>query len=190
MTDREYREIQLSTKQVVFLGISVIVMAVVIFLLGVAVGRDVRGTDVPVSAAMGTETLVPDEPPVQPAQELSYHDLLAGPAGAGTTTAPPDIPPPDPVPTPVVEAPPPPAPASPTTGDWFLQVGAFSGRQAADGLVANLKKLEVPAFVLVPGAGAADRLFRVRVGPYGTQADAEAVRVRLVREGFQPRVTR
>ena len=188
MTDREYREIQLSTKQVVFLGISVIVMAVVIFLLGVAVGRDVRGTDVPVSAAMGTETLVPDELPVQPAQELSYHDLLVGPAAAGTTSAPPDVLPPDPVPTPVVEEPPPAPPA--VTGDWFLQVGAFSGRQAADGLVANLKKLDTPAFVLVPTAGAADRLFRVRVGPYATQPEAEAVRARLVREGYQPRVTR
>ena len=76
------------------------------------------------------------------------------------------------------------------TGDWFLQVGAFSGRQAADGLVANLKKLDTPAFVLVPTAGAADRLFRVRVGPYATQPEAEAVRARLVREGYQPRVTR
>jgi cell division protein FtsN len=192
MSERELREIQLSAKQVVFLFISAVVVAVVIFLFGVAVGRGVPGTDAPVSAstATDTETVVPVDPPAQPAQELGYHDLLAGPGG---TSAPP--------PTPVPETAPPPAPpadpqpqtpqtAPENTGDWFLQVGAFLGRPAADGLVANLKKLDVPAFVLVPAAGAPDRLFRVRVGPYGTQAEADTVRARLVREGYAPRVTR
>lgn len=198
MTDREFHEIQLSGKQLVFLFISLVVLAVVTFLLGVAVGKGVRGDmmDAPTSAAAATETVVPDEPPVQPAQELGYHDLLAGSGTPPATSGPPATPPAEntPPPTPVAEPVPAPAqtpPAAPaTTGDWFLQIGAYSGRQAADGQVAALKKLNVPAFVLVPAAGSPDRLYRVRVGPYATQADADAVRVRLVREGFTPRVTR
>jgi hypothetical protein len=41
MADQEYREIQLSGKQIVFLFMSLVVVAVVIFLLGVSVGRGV-----------------------------------------------------------------------------------------------------------------------------------------------------
>jgi cell division protein FtsN len=202
MTDREFHEIQLSGKQLVFLFISLVVLAVVTFLLGVAVGKGVRGDmmDAPTSAAAATEAVVPEEPPVQPAQELGYHDLLAGsgttpPAAGGPpptppaeNTPPPPTPTPTPEPTPAAAQTPPAAPAA--TGDWFLQTGAYSGRQAADGQVAALKKLNVPAFVLVPTAGSPVKLFRVRVGPYATQPEAESVRVRLVREGFKPRIER
>jgi len=199
MTDREFREIQLSGKQIVFLVMSAVVVAVVIFLLGVAVGRDLRGPEIPMSASLGTETVVSEDPPAQPAQELGYHDLLAGAAGSAGAQAPsPSTPPPTPpvetipppIPDPVPEVPPSTRPAPEVTGDWFLQVGAFSGRQAADGMVGNLKKLGVPAFVLVPTTGSPDRLFRVRVGPYGTQAEADGVRTRLAREGYSAEIRR
>ncbi len=198
MTEREFHEIQLSGKQLVFLFISLVVMAVVTFLLGVAVGKGVRGDvmDAPTSASASTESEVSAEPPIQPAQELGYHDLLAGSGTPPATTGPPPTPPaentplPAPIPEPAAPAAQPPPAAPAVTGDWFLQIGAYSGRQAADGQVAALKKLNVPAFVLVPPSGSPDRLFRVRVGPYSTQADADEVRVRLVREGFTPRVTK
>lgn len=201
MTDREFHEIQLSGKQLVFLFISLVVLAVVTFLLGVAVGKGVRGDmmDAPTSASAATESIVPEEPPVQPAQELGYHDLLAGSGTPPATSEPPPTPPaentpppaPTPVPEPIPAAEQTPPPSTATTGDWLLQVGAYSARPAADGQVAALKKLNVPAFVLVPAAGSPDRLFRVRVGPYGTQAEADAVRARLVREGFtQTRITK
>lgn len=201
MTDREFHEIQLSGKQLVFLFISAVVLAVVIFLLGVAVGRGVRDTVsmTPVEADAGAgDTVVPAEPAAQPAQELGYHDLLAGasgtPANPPAENTPPPTPPVEPPVTPPAaaesQAAPTPAAAERPTGGWFLQVGAYSGRSAADAQVAALKKLDVPAFVLVPGAGAADRLFRVRIGPYATQAEADGIRTRLTREGFTSRVTR
>lgn len=199
MTEREFHEIQLSGKQLVFLFISAVVLAVVIFLLGVAVGRGVRDTvsTTPIEADAG-DTVVPAEPAAQPAQELGYHDLLAGATGTPPTppaeNTPPPSPPVEPPATPPAaaetQAPPAAAPAERPNGGWFLQVGAYSGRSAADAQVAALKKLDVPAFVLVPGAGAPDRLFRVRIGPYATQAEADGVRTRLTREGFTSRVTR
>jgi cell division protein FtsN len=192
MTEREFHEVQLSGKQLVFLFISAVVLAVVIFLLGVAVGRGVRGTvsDVPVSAVNDTEAVVQEDPTPQAAPELGYHDLLAGASGAPVTPSATEPPPPEP-PAPVAEpASPPPAPVESASGGWFLQVGAYSGRGAADGQVAALKKLGAPAFVLVPAAGAPDRLFRVRVGPYGTESEANEARVGLVREGFTPQVVR
>ena len=195
MTDREFHEIQLSGKQLAFLFISLLALAVVTFLLGVAVGKGVRGdmSEAPMSASADTETVVPEEPAAQPAPELGYHDLLAGAGNTPpSTTGAPPTPPVEttpPVPEPQAAAPPPaPAPAAP--GSPSLQFGAYPRRQPADGQVAALKKLNVAAFVLVPSAGSADQLFRVRVGPYASPADAEAARARLVREGYKPSVVR
>jgi rare lipoprotein A len=200
MTDREFHEIQLSGKQLAFLFISLVALAVVTFLLGVAVGKGVRGdvSDAPMSASADTETVVPEEPAAQPAAELGYHDLLSGagatpPVTTGEPPTPPveNTPPPTPTPTPEPQvAAPEPTPAAAASGSSFLQFGAYSRRQAADGQVAALKKLNVAAFVLVPPAGSADRLFRVRVGPYASPAEAEAARARLVREGYKPSVVR
>jgi cell division protein FtsN len=198
MTDREFHEIQLSGKQLAFLFISLVALAVVTFLLGVAVGKGVRGdgAEAPMSASAEPETVVPEEPAAQPAAELGYHDLLAGagatpPVTTGEPPTPPveNTPPPTPTPEPQAAAPEP-APAAVASGSSFLQFGAYSRRQAADGQVAALKKLNVAAFVLVPQAGSADRLFRVRVGPYASPAEAEAARARLVREGYKPTVVR
>ncbi len=195
MSDREFREIQLSWKQLVFVFISTVVLAVVIFLLGVAVGRGVRGTVAePGVMAADTGATVPVEAPPPAVEELGYHDLLAGSGTAAKPSEPATTPPPEPV----TEAPPPASPPATAAaepppaadGGWFLQVGAFRGREAADGLVAKLKAIKVSAFVLVPTRGAPDQLFRVRVGPYGTQSEADDVRARLVREGYTPRVTR
>lgn len=194
MTQQEYREIQLSKKEVFFLFISLIVLAVVIFALGVAVGRGVRDNlgEPPVMAATEGETTsvpVEQEPQPQAVQELSYHDLLAGsgapPAGEAPATAPPATP----TPTPEPPAPQPESPA-PQSGDWFVQVGAYSTRQAADAVVGNIKKLQLTAFVMTPAAGTPDKFFRVRVGPYGTEAEANDVRARLRREGYTADVRR
>jgi cell division septation protein DedD len=192
MTQQEYREIQLSKKEVLFLFISLVVLAVVIFVLGVAVGRGVRDSvgEPPVMAASeGETTSVPVEAPPQAVQELSYHDLLAG-SGAPPASDPQSAPP-TATPTPAAEPPvPQPEAPAPRAGEWFLQVGAFSTRQAADSMVGNLKKLSVPAFVLDPTQGSPDKLFRVRVGPYGTESEANDVRARLVRQGYPAEVRR
>ena len=187
MSDQGFHEIQLSGKQLVFLFMSAVVLAVVVFLLGVAVGRGVRDAagDAPISADAGLpETVVPTDP------ELSYHEMLLG-APAGTPATPP-TPTLEVTPTPVVESAPPPAAAPPEAklSGWFLQTGAYSTRSVADGQVARLTQLNVPAFVLVPAAGAPDKLFRVRIGPYADRAKAAEVMTRLQRQGFTPSITR
>jgi len=207
MSDQGFHEIQLSGKQLVFLFMSAVVLAVVIFLLGVAVGRSVRDAagDAPVSADAGLpETVVPDDaagadPNKAADPELSYHEMLLG-APAGTPAAPPaptptstPAPTPEATPTPVAEsAAPPPAAAPPEArlSGWFLQTGAYSTRSVADGQVAKLTQLKVPAFVLVPAASAPDKLFRVRIGPYADRAEAAEVMTRLQRQGFTPSITR
>ncbi len=194
MSDQGFHEVQLSGKQLVFLFMSAVVLAVVVFLLGVNVGQGVRSAvgDTETSAdATLPETKVPDdaalaektEKPAEP--ELSYHEMLVGSATPPAT--PEATPPPKPE---VMETAPPPAAPVAGASDWFLQMGAYSTRGVADSQVDKLKQLKVPAFVLVPGAGSADTLFKVRVGPYKDRAEAEQVKIRLERQGTSSRITR
>ncbi len=76
-----------------------------------------------------------------------------------------------------------PATTMPTSG-YFVQVAAVSKQEDADALVDALKKKEYPAFVA--SAAANDKLFRVQLGPFSDVKDAEAVRSKLVADGYSP----
>lgn len=214
MSDQGFHEVQLSGKQLVFLFMSAVVLAVVIFLLGVNVGRGVRqavgDTDVLAqadpAAAQAPDGAATGAAPPKPAEpELSYHDMLLGTNAAADKKAGAEAPPPagdtvpkpvsepatqpaqQPAPPPVAAVTPPAATRKPSASDWFLQVGAYSTQAVADGQVAKLKQLNVPAFVDVGGAS---KLFRVRIGPYADRAEAEQVKSRIARQGFTSSVTR
>ncbi|HLZ42542.1 MAG TPA: SPOR domain-containing protein [Candidatus Sulfotelmatobacter sp.] len=84
------------------------------------------------------------------------------------------------------------APASnsvdPTTtlpsGGYFVQVAAVSKQEDADALVDALKKKDYPAFVA--SGAATDKLFRVQLGPFSEIKDAEAMRTKLMGDGYSP----
>jgi DedD protein len=71
----------------------------------------------------------------------------------------------------------------PTAG-YFVQVAAVSKQEDADSLVDALKKKQYPAFVADPVT--TDKLFRVQVGPFSDIKDAEAMRTRLIADGYSP----
>ena len=68
---------------------------------------------------------------------------------------------------------------------WAVQLGAFSSRSKADGLVAKLRSRGYSAFVLEYRAGG-QLLHRVRVGPEQDRARAVAIAERLRKDGYQP----
>ena len=70
------------------------------------------------------------------------------------------------------------------TGGYFVQVAAVSKQEDADALVDALKKKDYPAFVAPQSA--TDKLFHVQVGPYLDIKDAEAMRTRLIGDGYSP----
>jgi DedD protein len=79
--------------------------------------------------------------------------------------------------------PPDPVGMIPTTG-YFVQVAAVSKEDDAEALVDALKKKQYPAFVA--SNSSTDKLFRVQVGPFGDIKDAEAMRSRLINDGYNP----
>src|SRR5271157_412733 len=70
------------------------------------------------------------------------------------------------------------------TGGYLVQVAAVTKQEDADALVDALKKKDYPAFVAAQPAN--DKFFRVQVGPYSDIKDAEAMRTRLIGDGYSP----
>ena len=202
MNEPRTREIQLTAKQLVFVFMSTLLVAVVVFLLGVWVGRGMgedtsvadRRTSAPGPASDTTMSARGD------AGKLTYPDVLqGGRAGQapGKTQAEPPVPAPasSPQPSPPPATPPPTPP--PTTNppardagkdDWVVQLDAFSSKANADRMAAELKSKGYAAFV-TPGP-----LFKVRVGPFAKREAADQMAARLRKEpsqvskGFAPRV--
>jgi len=70
------------------------------------------------------------------------------------------------------------------TGGYFVQVAAVSRHEDANALVDALKKKQYPAFTA--NNGATDKFFHVQVGPYADLKEAEAMKARLVADGYNP----
>jgi len=90
-------------------------------------------------------------------------------------------------PQPAADPPPPEVVAQ--TPAWAVQLGAFSNREKAERLVADLRKRRYAAFLLEYRASG-QVLYRVRVGPEQDRARAEEIAARLAKDGFQPVVAR
>jgi DedD protein len=76
-----------------------------------------------------------------------------------------------------------PATTLPSSG-YLVQVAAVSKQEDGDALVDALKKKDYPAFVAT--SVTADKLFHVQVGPFPDIKDAEAMRARLIADGYSP----
>ena len=216
-SDDAFHEIQLNGKQLVFLFMAAVVAMVVIFLLGVLVGRGVRTERGPVEALAqpstpGTEGIVAAVPPSgAPAsaakEDLSYPNRLAS-----------NNPPAETIPTPRADTAEPPqasasarattpassgetspkrpeiqsregGPASEASG-FSIQVAALRQRPEAESVARGLTAKGYPAYVMNPDAGA-PAVFRVRVGKFKDRREAESIAARLQKEEqFKPWIVR
>ncbi len=218
MSDEGLHEVHLNGKQLVFAFMTVTVIAVVVFLCGVMVGRGVPARSSPAVVSevatgdptLGLEAVSPvpasgstDGAPVTSSENLTYTEQLtedaspvdevlrdATPATAKTRS-------PAPL-TPAKVAPPSRraaasesgAAAAPSGKGFVVQVVAVGKRDEADTISRRLAGKGYPAFVTTPGAGGPD-VFRVRVGQYDSRREAESVANRLEKEEqFKPWITR
>ena len=217
MSDDGLHEIQLNGKQLVFLFMTATVVAVVIFLCGVMVGRGVQAPSSRLVASASTAdptadlqtvapvaaSSTPTGAPASSAEQLSYPDRLEEPtpvnevlrqatAAPASATKTPALPPVAPASAKVAGSKPAVrAGSSEPPGDGFVvQVAAVRQRAEADTIRRRLAGKGYPAFVTTPGAGG-PAVFRVRVGKYESRREAESVAGRLEREEqFKPWVTR
>ena len=216
MAGESASEPHLSGKQLVFLFMASTVVAVVIFLCGVMVGRGVpvgQGAGVtPAIAAAGragsTEQpepalATPLDTPIagadSPADALTYSRRLGGDEPVEEELS-------DPAParktglaaTPGSTLASQAVPDTPATSaglgraDGFVvQVAALRGRAAAGAMTEQLAAKGYPAYVQEPSPNAAAQVYRVWVGKYPGRREAEQVKRRLEQEEqFTPWITR
>ena len=194
-TDDAFHEIQLSGKQLVFLFMATTVVSVVIFLLGVVVGRSVRAEDIAVDPAVSAAAdpapqtgpaAAPGETPAAPAEpSLSYHQRLESEKSPAEDLKPrAQTPAPAPARAAAPEPPPVPSPAAQGAkpGMFAVQVQALRDRDAAAQVVQRLRSKGYPAFVVAPTVGAPTQLFRIQVGRYNDMAEAQKMEARLKKE--------
>jgi DedD protein len=74
-------------------------------------------------------------------------------------------------------------------GAFVVQIAAVSREEDAAALAGALRKKSYSVFV-VNNPAVHDKLFHVQVGPFATLQDAEAMKVKLTGEGYNPIVKR
>jgi len=179
-------EITLGTGKMLALFFGLVALCAVFFGLGFSLGRSsVRMTspDLPSTASAPTSaslrpSAVKTVSTTAPADMTFYKAVQSKddnpqPAEAATTA-------PDVAPAPIPAAT---DPAAPPLNAYYVQVAAVTKSEDAEALVDALKKKQYPAFSTTTPA---DKLIHVQVGPYADIKEAEAMRARLVGDGYNP----
>jgi cell division septation protein DedD len=193
MKTREFREIQVSSTQLAVIFLGILAIGVVIFLLGVSVGKkhtqaagqaNIIAQKEPEQVKEKIVSLPQEKPGREAAQEPS-----GKPAPAQTNSAPvkttlipkkPEVkaqPEKQAEETLPAESVPPPAPLKKNL--FYVQVGAVAENQAAQDAAQRFRKLGYPVLVLDPQPTDKKPVFRVRVGGFPTRAQAEEARSKL-----------
>jgi DedD protein len=99
------------------------------------------------------------------------------------------VPPPPAKPPTIAKAPEPKVPTAKPGEGFAVQVAALTDRREADGIAKRLSGKGYSAYVMNPTAGTT--MYRVRVGSFKTQAEANSVAEKLKKEErVNPWVTR
>jgi DedD protein len=198
MASSQDTEITLGTAKLLFLFFGLVTICALFFALGYSLGRksDFGPTTASAAAAPQTSPNMNKASSAAPAPAMTFYKSveqksaspeLAPPAdaktettSAGTSSAAGSSPAGAASGASAVD----PATTLPSTSAYFVQVAAVSKQEDADALVDALKKKDYPAFVA--SQSAADKLFRVQLGPFTEVKDAETMRNKLVGDGYSP----
>ena len=192
MASSQDTEITLGTGKLLVLFFGLVAVCAVFFALGYSLGRKSEPAITTASAAVNPEPVSNTKkggngsaaaPPMTFYKNVEQKDAspeLSTPAVAKNDTA---GTPANPAPAPATGNAVDPSTTLPTAG-YFVQVAAVSKQDDAEALVDALKKKDYPAFVAATST--ADKLFRVQLGPFSDIKDAEAMRAKLVGDGYSP----
>ncbi len=191
-TSQQDTEITLGTGRMLALFFTFVLVCAVFFAIGFSLGRKTSivsaGNSLNASPATPAAVVRPTAakentapPAAQPTDFSFYKSVGSKAADAELKPADSQQPPAS------AEQPKPPTPVAsvaPATGGYFVQVAAVSRQEDAQALVEALKKKQYPAFTA--NNPSTDKFFHVQVGPYADLKDAEAMRQRLIADGYNP----
>ncbi len=187
MADQEKKgghyEMTLENRHLLGVFFAVVLLCAIFFTLGFVLGRNQAAAKAPASPAQKPSAQAPAASPAP--DDLSFYDRVEGKPPAETLPAakPPAAKPVEAKPTTTV-AKPAPAPAKPAAPKetYYLQVAAVTQEAEAQRLAGELKKRGFSSVILPP---AADRFYRVQVGPLESAELADAAQQRLEAQGYR-----
>lgn len=162
MKSRDYREIQLSSSHLVFIFIGILILGVVIFLLGVSVGKKQAqiikqtgiSSEAKIEEVQEKPAILPEESKDAISRELESHQKVKQETQKKVT--------------------------SPQKENlYFVQVGAFKNKEAALSFTEKFKNKGYPTLVLDPLSSDKNPVYRVRIGGFQTREQAEDTRLKL-----------
>jgi DedD protein len=202
ITAQQDTEITLGTGRMLAIFFAFVLICAFFFAIGFSLGRKTASASIGGShAAMGTATTVvrpsaaknDAQQPAPPSNDFGFYKAVgqknadaaltpqaAAPNDSKTQAA-------DPTSVAAADAPVKEAMDAarvPTGPAYYVQVAAVTRQEDADSLVDALKKKQYPAFTA--NNAAVDKYYRVQVGPYTELKDAEAMRARLITDGYNP----
>jgi cell division protein FtsN len=188
MSEQDFHEIQLGRKQIVFLFMAAVVVAVGVFLLGVSFGRTVQ---TPASAA-AADTSAPSDtsvavvpPPTETRPgDLTYHSTLQGQPAPTSTPALEPTPASEPTSTPVAAPPPVATPTpTPTPAEPPAAPAAEPVRPEKPAVDPSARAADASRTPAMPAASPRGR-YALQVGAFSTQQSADRVAAQLKAKRF------
>jgi len=156
VANKDYREIQLSSAQLAVIFIVILALGVVIFLLGVSVGKKqaqlVKESDLTTSGEIQqAQKISPESVQTKDSikEEIASHERLKEKAQKKEPAVQRNL--------------------------YYIQVAALNNREAATSFAEGFKKRGYPALVIEPFPSDRRPVFRVRIGGYETREEAEKV---------------
>jgi cell division septation protein DedD len=182
MSNKDYRELQISSSQLILIFIAILVLGVVVFLLGVSVGKkqgkiieETQLAEKPAEQIMEQKPIPQKETADPISQELESHEKAGeDKVQEEKVEAPPAV-------KPKVESPKP-AASTESQNVYWIQVGAYSNQQNANALAEEYKSKGYNAIVREPSTTSTRKLYRVRLGGYPTREQAEKARDELAKQ--------
>ncbi len=171
MRNKDYREIQISRSMLAFVFTAIIVLGIIIFLLGVSVGKKQASITKETQWAAAPIEKVQEEKPVslsqeenKISQEIASHAKNKEKTEESSQKA-------------ETESP------SLTKKDlYYIQVGAYTDKSSASKIAEKYKNMGLETFVIDPLPTDRRTIFRVRIGGYDTREEAEKVKESLMRK--------
>lgn len=196
MASSEDTEITLGTGKLLVLFFGLVGICALFFAMGYSLGRKSEPMPASASAAQPTNPAGKTSSTAQPTPPMTFYknveqkdanaeltpatDRNAGTAAAANSAAAQSTAPNSQTPAANTQDP---STVLPTSA-YFVQVAAVTKQEDADALVDALKKKDYPAFVAAQSKS--DSFFHVQVGPYSDVKEAEAMRTRLIGDGYSP----
>ena len=199
-TAQQDTEITLGTGRMLAIFFTLVLVCAFFFAIGFSLGRKTTAamTGGPLSASISAPATIVRPSPgkndaAQPAQPNDFgfykavgqksadtglaqaQDSKTQPATVNATPAGTEVPPKEASDT---------GTAAPAGVGYYVQVAAVSRQEDAESLVEALKKKQYPAFTA--NNPSADKFYHVQVGPYAELKEAEAMRARLISDGYNP----